>query len=360
MSSEKIILDLLKHLDLDAILISSPHHIRYLTTYFGFSVDERDALILFTKNQKFIITNPLHSLAVKKNVKEFILLETNSLIPYFTHLRKVIKENKINSLGIEDDNLTVKEFISIQKICNDLVPVSLQDLRIHKSPLEINAIKKACEIGDNALVKLQSQIELGMSERIIARKLELIIKELDADLSFPTIVAFGENAAVPHHMTDETILKKDDLILIDFGVQVHNYCSDMTRTFFMNSASDEMKKAYEVVYTSQQLAEEFIKDNLKNDKSIQAASVDKVARDYIISKGFPSIPHSLGHGIGLEVHEAPSLSPKSDYNITDGMVFSIEPGIYLENSFGIRIEDLYTIQNNKLIQLTESPIELLS
>ena len=143
------------------------------------------------------------------------------------------------------------------------------------------------------------------------------------------------------------------------GIKYENYCSDMTRTIFIGQPTDEQKKIYQTVLTSQELAiEQFNNETMKQKeiKQIHANEIDKVASDFITSRGFPSIPHSLGHGIGLEVHEAPHLSPKSKEILTNGMVFSIEPGIYLPDNMGVRIEDLFTIQNNELTQLTKSPL----
>jgi Xaa-Pro aminopeptidase len=135
----------------------------------------------------------------------------------------------------------------------------------------------------------------------------------------------------------------------------------MTRTFFFGKATNEQKHAYQTVLGAQKKAIELLDHKLVYDplSKIMVASIDKVARDYIIKEGYPSIPHSLGHGIGLEVHEAPSLSPRSKQIITNGIVFSIEPGIYIPDKFGVRIEDLFAIVNNKLVQLTKSPSKLL-
>lgn len=211
-----------------------------------------------------------------------------------------------------------------------------------------------------------------MTEKEVARKMELYAKEKDADMSFPTIVAFGPHAAIPHHHTSDQRLKDHDCILLDFGVRYQEYCSDMTRTIFLGEPTDEQKNVYETVLAAQQKSVEYISKALASCHSEQseesrdpsanrpldnrphAAIADRVARKYIESQGFASIPHSLGHGIGLEVHEAPSLSPSSEDTLVDGMVFSIEPGIYLNGKFGVRIEDLFTIQNGKLCQLTHS------
>ncbi len=357
-------IDYLHHLlyeqDLDALIISSPHHIRYITHFFGFSVNERDAFVIITKDVQFIITNPLYSEGVSSTVKDFTLLVTNSSTPFTKHLADITEKYSIHSVGFEDENITVKEFVSLQKVIKKLIPITISDLRIIKTQEEINAIKKACHIGDSALTELFPLLKTGMTELQVAKDLELIIKKSDADISFPTIVAFGENAAVPHHHPGEKKLGKRDLILIDFGVQYQNYCSDMTRTFFIGVSTNEQEKAYNSVKVSQEKAAEFIQEKLKMNEKINAKDVDAISREFLINEDFSPIPHSLGHGIGLEVHESPSLSPGSLDILDEGMVFSLEPGVYLPGEFGIRIEDLFTIQNGKLIKLTNSSTKLIA
>src|SRR5581483_5181659 len=137
--------------------------------------------------------------------------------------------------------------------------------------------------------------------------MEGFIKRMGADLSFPTIVAFGANASMPHHVTDNTKLTPNNFVLLDFGVLAHNYCSDMTRTVFFGTPTDQQIKIYNTVLESCKKAYEYI----SNAKRPTGHNADKIARDYIIKHGFPSIPHSLGHGIGIEVHEAPRLTPVS-------------------------------------------------
>lgn len=356
-------IDYLHHLldeqDLDALIISSPHHIRYLTHFFGFSVNERDAFVILTKDAQFIITNPLYSEGVRSTVKDFTLLVTDSSTPFTNHLTKIVEKYSIKSVGFEDENITVKEFVSFQKVIKKLIPITFSDLRTIKTQEEISAIERACKIGDSALAELLPLIKPGMTEMQIARELELLIKKKNADLSFPTIVAFGENAAIPHHHAGEKRLKERDLIFIDFGVLYDNYCSDMTRTFFMGEPTKEQEKAYNSVKLSQEKAATFIQEKLKMNKKINAKDVDAISREFLVKEGFPPIPHSLGHGIGLEVHESPSLSPRSHDILDEGMVFSIEPGVYLPGLFGIRIEDLYSIQQGRLIKLTQSPSDII-
>lgn len=344
----------------DALLVSSLPAITHLTDFSYFSNIERDAYLLITKNSQYIFTNGLYTNAVKKLLKNISLVEITTQTPFVTHLKQIIIKENIEILGIEEDDLRVHEYKRIISIVKKTKHVSLSALRITKTAKEIAKIKKACKIGDQAFLYILKQLKPEMTEIQIASLLEIYIKQQGADISFPSIVAFGANAAVPHHKTGKTKLKKNNLILFDFGVKYNNYCSDMTRTIFFGKATAEQKKMYEIVLKAQQSAiQQYNNEAMKQSKFVYAKNLDNTARSYIIEHGYPSIPHSLGHGIGLELHEAPRLSPTSREILFEGMVFSIEPGIYLPDRFGIRIEDLFAIENGKLIQLTKSSQKLI-
>jgi len=344
---------------LDAVLISSLPNIIHLTNFSHFTDIEREAYIFITSDEQFIFTDARYSHAVKTHLKNFKLLEISANISFTKQLQKLIIDKKIKKLGVEENNLTVTEHKRIISIFKESVNIELRDFRITKGTHEIDSIKNACAIGDKAFLYICNRIKAGMTEKEIAFLLETFIRKNKAEPSFPSIVAFGANAAIPHHKTGNSKLTANNFILLDFGVNYENYCSDMTRTIFFGKADTQQKKTYDTVFTAQQKAIDFINDKLKTNKKIHAFEVDKVARDHIMQKNFPSIPHSLGHGIGLQVHEAPSLSPNSKDILTNGMVFSIEPGIYINDKIGIRIEDLFAIENNKLTQLTNSSRKLI-
>jgi len=351
------ILDLLKTKQLDAILLSSPSQIIYLTSYLGFSPVERDAFLLITDKKSYLFTNSLIVDELKNRVKGIIVIEHNRSKSFAKNIAEVIKKEKIEKLGFESNNLTVAEYLALtENISSRFVSIDISRLRSIKDDLEIANIKKACIISQKAFIQTQKLIKPGVTEQEIANIFQINVLKLGAALSFPTIVAFEQNSAIPHHLPDNTKMKKNGIILMDFGIRYNNFCSDITRTFFIGEQTKEQKEVYKVVLNSQQEAVRFIEKNLKDNQQILAAEVDKIAREYIISKGYPSIPHSLGHGIGIEVHEAPTLAPNSQDEIKGGMIFSIEPGIYLPNKFGVRIEDLYTIQDKKLVILSDSLI----
>jgi len=343
----------LRENSLDAALISSLSNIVYLTKFSHFTEIEREGFVLITKNNQYVITDRRYSHAVKTNLPNFELLEISGNNSFTTLLQDAINLHKISVLGIEENDLTVHEHKKVLLTIKNTKHFDLRKLRILKTKDEIRKIKNACLVGDKAFLNVLKKIKSGMTEKELAFEIEHFIKKEKCGLSFPTIVAFGKHAAIPHHKTGNKKLKENELILIDFGVKYENYCSDMTRTIFYGKAAKQQKNAYKVVKEAQEKAiKQF--NITKNAKDL-----DEAARSYIASKGYSSMPHSLGHGIGLQVHEAPSLSPNSNDILSEGMVFSIEPGIYFPDKFGIRIEDLFAIENNKLKQLTKSSRSLI-
>ncbi len=338
----------------EALLISSVSQISYLTGFSNFSSEEREAFLLITKDKKYILTDARYSEAVC-NIDGYELLEISSDHTMADHLENLSKKHQIKNLGIEGDNLTVSEMKRFEIFFECLKEVKLNQIRGVKKKSEIAKIKAACALGDKAFKFVLKKIKLGIREIELADELEMFVRKQGGRMSFNSIVAFGSHSAIPHHGSDQTKLNnKSQFILLDFGIKSENYCSDMTRTVFFGKANLKQKKMYQVVLDAQKRAAEFLDDRIKKGLKVVGKEVDQVARDYIISEGFPSIPHSLGHGIGLEVHEFPRLSPKSEDELIEGMVFSIEPGIYISGFGGVRIEDLYVIEKAGLRQLTNS------
>lgn len=338
---------------LDGVLISSAYDITYLTGYANFSKDEREAYLLIGNDFEYIITDGRYSEAIKKEVPHLTLFErgyTKSAEVLFKKHGKNIKK-----LGIEEDDLTVAEHKILKRHFKSIKHFDISCLRSIKTKEEISKMEEACKIGDLAFEYILKKIKNGVSEKEIAQELENFIKSKGAAISFPPIVAFGKNSAVPHHQTGNTVLGPGQTILLDFGAKFENYCSDMTRTIFWDKPSAQQKKIYKTVLDAQQKAVDFINSRIETGKKLMAVEVDKVARDYIVSQGYPEAAHSLGHGIGLEVHEHPSLSPKSKEILKPGMVFSIEPGIYLPGAGGVRIEDLFVLEKDQLRQITSAP-----
>jgi len=351
---------------LDAILISSVSHIIYLTNYAGFSKDEREAYLFITNNKQYILTDGRYAHAVRTLIPDFKLIGISSKVSFEKILKDLAKKHKIKRIGFDHHNITVAEheklsscFSGLPRREAGLNHFSLDNLRVIKDEKEISAIEKACQLGDKTFKYILKKIKLGVSEKELANEIEFFIRKRGAGISFLPIVAFGTNSAIPHHAPTNNKLTNNQIVLLDFGVKLNNYCSDMTRTVFFGQPTPKQKRIYQTVLKAQSLAIKILNTKYLIHNTIKASEVDRVARDYIISKGYKTIPHSVGHGIGIDVHESPHISPKSKDVLKNGMVFSIEPGIYLENFGGVRIEDLIVLDEDKVKVLTKSSKDLI-
>lgn len=344
----------LKKQKLDGVLISSVSNIIYLTNFTNFSEKEREAYLIITKNGQYIITDPRYSEAVR-GVTDFTLLEISRSSPLKKIIQDLVKKENLKKVGFEEMDLRVGEFNKFLKYFKKLVPFKMPSYRTIKTLEEVELIQKACEIGDRALDFILRKIKVGISEKELAFLLENFFKEKGEGSSFPPIVAFGAHSSIPHHQTGEKKLTLDDkLILLDFGVKYKSYSSDMTRTLLLKPTKKH-REIFKIVLKAQEKAVLYIQKCLNDGLKIKASEVGKIADGWIRKNGYPSIPHGLGHGIGIEVHEHPHLSPTSKDVLGSGMVFSIEPGIYLPGFGGVRIEDLYWINGKKLVLLTKAP-----
>ena len=252
------------------------------------------------------------------------------------------------SVGISFDQTRHVEYLALEKagVKTQNIDEAYTQAMIVKNDWELDNIAKACGIAEDAFNELLPEIREGMTETEVAALLEYKMRKLGAQgLSFDTIVAFGAHAAVPHHETGLTKLRFGDEILIDFGCKVNGYCSDITRTFLFgdDGKHEEFKKAYAAVLKAHNLVKE------KAAAGMTGKEVDAIARDSLKADGYGDLfTHSLGHGIGLNVHEKPFVSPKGEQPLENGMVFSDEPGAYAAGEYGIRIEDTVTLKDGKV------------
>ena len=280
------------------------------------------------------------------------LLAGTDVTPVLYTQKEVIERLKTyESVGISFDQTPHSEYLALEKAGVNLVNIDsvFQKAMAVKNDWELANIQRACEIAEEAFLALLPEIKEGMTETEVAALLEYNMRKKGAQgLSFETIVAFGAHAAVPHHETGLTKLRFGDEILIDFGCRVNGYCSDITRTFLFgdDGKHEEFKKAYAAVLG----AHELVKKTLVSGMTGKQA--DAIARDYLKERGYGELfTHSLGHGIGLNVHEFPYVSPRGEDVLVDGMVFSDEPGVYEVGKFGIRIEDTVTLKDGKVMSL---------
>lgn len=263
----------------------------------------------------------------------------------YSKLREIVADTADKRVGVDFTKITLAGFESLKALGYEYVDISgeLRLMMSVKTSEELKLIKKACEIAERSWKEVLPFIEEGITEKQLAAELEYSFRANGASgTSFDTIVAFGKNAAVPHHETGDTKLKLNECVLMDFGCIYKGYCSDMTRTMFYGEPSEEFEKAYLAVLLAHKTAAE------KITAGVSGKDADGYAREVLDSLGYGKyFTHSLGHGIGVNIHEYPTLSPKGDALLENGMVFSNEPGVYLNGKFGIRIEDSCYLDGGK-------------
>lgn len=317
----------------------------FLTGFFRHYDDE--GILLITRKDAVMVMKKMlvgQFKTVTRGIKA-VGCQNNEILPFF--LRE-IKKRKLKNVAFDPE----KENYAIGKLWrkNKIKEKGgfIKNLRISKNPDEVAKIKKACRIAVKAFEIVRKKIKPGRTEKEIALELEYTMKNLGAsENSFDPIVAGGKNGAFPHHETSNRKFKTGDVVLIDFGCKYLNYCSDITRTFYLGKNPPALfKKAYNAVVKAHDAAVKAIKPG------VQACEIDKIAKKEIISAGFVEFSHGLGHGIGLEVHEPPALNKAGREILHPGMVFSVEPGIYLPGRFGIRHENLVVV--------TEKGCEIIS
>ncbi len=322
----------------DALYVNCGYLMRYVT---GF--DAEDGSVVVDENGVTLYTDSRYIEAAEK-----LFAGTEVTPTLYAGKTKEDILKKYQTVAISFNETSHAEFLQLEKIGVKLVDVDedLSALMEKKNEWELSCIERACEIAEDAFLLLLPQIKEGMTETEVAALLEYNMRKLGAQgLSFETIVAFGAHAAVPHHETGETKLCFGDEILIDFGCKVNGYCSDITRTFLFGD--DGKHEAFKTAYAHVLQAHELAKARI--EAGMTGKQADAIARDYLKENGLGDLfTHSLGHGIGLNVHEKPAISPRSDKVLEDDMVFSDEPGVYKAGEYGIRIEDTVALKNGKV------------
>ncbi len=318
----------------------------------GFACD--NAIFFRAKNDAFFITDSRYALEARQKAhKNVQIVESDNLIKDFKKLAKGAK-----NIVFDSAQTSLEMYKKIKKLSLKAVPNFHQKKRIIKDEHEISLILESQKLNKLAFKEFAKFLSKNAvaGEKLSEKNLHFYAKKYleqngERELSFNPIVALNANAAKPHALPSKECIKKGDLLLFDAGVKYKNYCSDMTRTAYFDGGIDfkksqnfppKIQKIYDIVLGAQERAIKGARSGMK------ARKIDALARDYIAKKGFGEFfAHSLGHGIGLDIHELPRISRKSDEIIEDGMVFSIEPGIYLPNEFGVRIEDLVVMRNGK-------------
>ncbi|MGN0242919.1 MAG: M24 family metallopeptidase [Lachnospiraceae bacterium] len=337
----------------DAILIYDTCNVQYFSGFTG-----GDAILLIIGQKQCILSDSRYTLQIQQEAPDFTFVERSGT-SYEEAAAQLLSDFQCHCCLYEDTVITAAQYQRLLSLRpnSEWVPVEnrLQTIRMVKDETELSLIRRAEEIGDLAFSYMLKTIKAGITEQEIALELEYQMRKSGAQgLSFDTIVASGVNGAMPHAKPGNKQILNGELITMDFGCVYQGYCSDMTRTICVGFPSAEQKKIYDTVLQAQLLALDQICAGQK------ASEPDKVARDYIQSQGYGEyFGHALGHGVGLYIHEAPSFSPKCDTVIEENMVMSVEPGIYVPNFCGVRIEDLIVIKKDGYENLSHSTKEFI-
>ncbi len=340
---------LLRREKLDGFVVVNLPNIRYLCGYTG-----SNGLMLVTRRDAWFYTDFRYQEQVRTEVKgcrKRVLTRDLVSHPPPEWLRPY------GRLGVEENHVTLSRFAQFRKRFRRARLVKTKDLvlelRRTKEPVEVETIAAAQLITDRVFKDVLKMVKPGVRERDLALEIEFQFRK-EGEVAFDSIVASGENAAKPHAGFSDRRLRKGDALTFDVGCRVRGYCSDMTRTVFVGRAPAELRKVYDIVFEAQRRALDIIKPG------IAAKAADAAARDYITDKGFGrQFGHSLGHGVGIEVHELPTLASTSKETLAPGDVVTVEPGIYLPGTGGVRIEDMVHVTRTGYTNLTRSPKRLV-
>lgn len=334
--------------DGEAAFISSYPNIFY---YSGFTSE--DGYLLISHDKLLLITDSRYTIQAKNQASEFEVLDIKS------GWENIFKMIDAEFIGYEENRVTVKEYRNLRLKAGSKELIEMQKQitapRRVKDNTEIEKIAEAERIGDEAFCYVLDRIRAGRTERDVALDIEFFMKKQGASaLSFDTISASGLRSAMPHGTATDKPLAKGDFLTLDFGCVYEGYCSDMTRTVVIGHADERQREIYNIVLKAQQSSLDALAAGKRCDE------IDAAARKIIKDAGYgDNFGHGLGHSVGIEIHENPSLSPKCTDVIEIGNVLTVEPGIYIEGFGGVRIEDLTAVTSNGVKNLTSSPKQLI-
>ncbi|MEH7301623.1 M24 family metallopeptidase [Neobacillus drentensis] len=336
---------------IDGLVITSPFNRRYISNFTGSA-----GVVLISADKALFITDFRYTEQASKQCEGFEIIKFSGSIP--EEVAQQAKNLGIQKLGFEEDFLTYSSFKLYEKeIEAELVPISgvIEKLRLIKTDAEIKILKVAADIADAAFKHILDFIRPGKTELEVSNELEFFMRRAGAtSSSFDTIVASGHRSALPHGVASNKVIEAGDVVTLDYGAYYNGYVSDITRTVAVGEPDAKLKEIYEIVFEAQARGMAGIKPGMTGKQA------DALTRDYITEKGYGEyFGHSTGHGIGLEVHEGPGLSTKSDIILEPGMVVTCEPGIYIPGLGGVRIEDDTLITTTHNEALTHSTKELI-
>lgn len=345
--------------DTDGLFVTNPTNVRYLTGFRGVSPEEREAYALVTTDTIYLFTSALY----RETTKQFSGVHQKAIEISYDHpitaaLSEVCDKTRIKTVGFEETNLTVWEFQTLKQSLPGitLTPTHgrVEALRQMKNTEELKSTRLAASLTDRCFAYIKQRLKPGITEGKLAWEIENFLNFKAGGNAFSPIVAFNEHSAMPHyHERGNNPLRKGSLVLLDFGAKINGYCADMTRVVFLGTPKDAWVSTYTTVLAANEKALALLKNGERN-----GATLDAVAREVIAGANLPVYPHSLGHAVGLEIHEAPRLTIKKAETLKPGMIVTVEPGVYVEGTYGIRIEDLILINANSIELLSKSTKEI--
>ncbi len=336
----------------EAVLITKRENYMYMSGFTGSA-----AVLFITEEKSVLLTDFRYVQQATAQAPEYEVIQYTK--SYINELNKLIATENVDKLAFEDSHLTYAEYSNyLDKLkVNEFIPFgeALDELRRVKDEFEISIIQTAVMIADNMFTHILDFIKPGVAEIELAAEMEYYMKSHGASgPSFETIVASGKRASMPHGVASEKKLEVGDVITMDYGALYNGYCSDSTRTVFLGKPDSELVKIYNIVLDAQMKGIEAVK------QGVTGRQVDSVSRQVISDAGYGNcFGHGLGHGVGLEIHEQPMLSPSGHTELRNGMLVTVEPGIYLPGLGGVRIEDLVIVEDDTARVLTAATKEML-
>ncbi|MDH5532916.1 MAG: aminopeptidase P family protein [Candidatus Pacebacteria bacterium] len=334
-----------------ALFITKESDIHYYTGFNFLVSEERESYLVITKKSANLLYSSFNPLT-KHNCLEYYPDIYKSKLT--SHLKEIIKKDDIKEIKINKSQTYVSEsdlLGSLEVKITEMSPTHIPHQKMIKDEQEILHVKKAAKISKRSFQELEKKIKVGITEEKVKELLEKIMKEKGSEKpAFPTIIAFGENSALPHHQPTDKKLKNNMAVLIDFGATYKGYRSDMTRSFwFGDHPTKEYKKVEEIIHGAYKKGLNAARNGINKPVS----DIDRATREYIKEAGYGQFfIHTTGHGLGLDIHEFPSINWKEETKLKDNIIFTIEPGIYLKGKFGIRYENTICFNKKETLEIT--------
>lgn len=340
--------DILKDYGVNAALVITASNTFYLSGY-----ESTNCRILITNDKDYFFTDMRYLEEAKNAIGD----RFEVLLGGVEEIKGIVDNLGVKALGVEE-NVSYGEYRSLEELFKGVEFVAVDEafskIRAIKTEREISLIKTAQSVTETAFNEILPFIKEGVTEIEIAARLEYIMLKNGCELAFDSIVAFGENGSKPHAHRSERKLRRGEFVTMDFGAKYKGYCSDMTRTVALGAVDERKARAYNAVLEANKLAEKAIKIGEK------CCDIDAVARNYLAKFSLDKFfSHSLGHSVGVDIHEMPAFSPRCDEVLKEGMIITVEPGVYLEGDFGLRIEDMALVTKNGAEILTHADKNLI-